>query len=171
LTIPERKLGRKKLVLAPTLWKEKRVHRSTQYSWQSSGWGSIVYIFRPFDSKLRERQELSLGPHLVEGEQRVTLHVVQLALVGVRQPRRRRRQRLGGVQAEQVVQPPLHLVAGGIPGCQMEKRNVVSLPNDGMRGTQAEQVAQPPRHLAAAGGAPEKERRESKGGREEAILA
>jgi hypothetical protein len=56
----------------------------------------------------------SLG-RLVEAEQRVSLHAVQLAAVWVRQLGWRLGQVRGGVQAQQVVQPRLDGVAAGIP--------------------------------------------------------
>ena len=49
------------------------------------------------------------------GEQCVALHVVQLAVARVRQLRRRRRDVLRRIQAQQVVEPRLHLVASPIP--------------------------------------------------------
>ena len=69
-------------------------------------WGQVVTL---------ETLSTQAPMHLVEGEQRVALHVVQLALAGVRQPRGRPLHMLGRVQAQQPVQPGLHRVARGIP--------------------------------------------------------
>ena len=49
-------------------------------------------------------------------EQCVALHVVQLAVARVRQLRRRRGDVLRRIQAQQVVEPRLHLVSSSIPG-------------------------------------------------------
>ena len=48
-------------------------------------------------------------------EQCVALHVVQLAVAGVRQLRRRRGNVLRRIQAQQVVEPRLHLIPSPIP--------------------------------------------------------
>ena len=48
-------------------------------------------------------------------EQCVALHIVQLAVAGVRQLRRRRGDVLRRIQAQQVVEPRLHLVPSPIP--------------------------------------------------------
>lgn len=54
---------------------------------------------------------------LVVAEQRVSLHKEQLAVGGVRQPRRRLGHVAAGVQAQQLVQPRLDGVAGRVPAC------------------------------------------------------
>jgi len=52
---------------------------------------------------------------LVVGEQGVSLDVVQLALVGVGQPGRGRRQLLSSIQAQHLVQPRLDGISTRIP--------------------------------------------------------
>ena len=61
------------------------------------------------------------GPYFVVGEQGVPLNVVELALVRVGQPGRRRWQVLCSIQAQDLMQPRLHSVTSGVSAPQEDR--------------------------------------------------